>query len=163
MSLSKDEPSLHGRASRSLFRTVVTKVTTTNEKSSHGLVSLSKQVRPRTPQGQSDGISSDGDVPISKLFSHHVEVRGGSGLQPKPPTNGTRKRKAPMHPFVRSKPRNPIDVIETCKRFKTIQTKSIKRRIKQEVTTDYEDDPSGSSGAEIKGDSDYELPTDVNE
>ena len=163
VSLSKDEPSLHGRASRSLFRTVVTKVTTTNEKSSHGLVSLSKQVRPRTPQGQSDGISSDGDVPISKLFSHHVEVRGGSGLQPKPPTNGTRKRKAPMHPFVRSKPRNPIDVIETCKRFKTIQTKSIKRRIKQEVTTDYEDDPSGSSGAEIKGDSDYELPTDVNE
>ena len=162
-SLTKDDPSLHARRSRSLFHTSLTKVTTTNEKSSHGLVSLSKEVRPRTPQVQSDGISSDGDVPLSKLFVHHPEDPRTSGLLPKPPTNAPKKRKAPMHPFVPPKPSNPLDVIQTCKRFKTIQSKSIKRRIKQEPTTDYEDDPSGSSGAEIKGDSDYELPTDVNE
>ena len=68
-----------------------------------------------------------------------------------------------MHPFAHARPSNPLDVIDTCKRFKTIQTTSIKRRIKEEAISDYEDDSSGTSGVEIKGDSDYELPTDVNE
>ena len=168
-SFTKEQPSLHGGASRSLFGTSPTRVTTTNLKSSHGLVSLSKQVRPLTPQVQSDGISSDGNVPLSKLFIHHPKVHEGNTLRPRPPTNALKKRKAPMHPFARAphrsrmQARNPFDVIETCKRFKTIQTTSIKRRIKQEDTSNYEDDPSGSSGAEIKGDSDYELPTDINE
>ena len=68
-----------------------------------------------------------------------------------------------MLPFLPSKPRNPLDAEETAAKFRIIQSRNIKRRIKKEVTSDCEDDPTGSSGAEIQGDSDYELPTDVNE
>ena len=45
----------------------------------------------------------------------------------------------------------------------TIKTSRLKASIKQEVTSDREDDPMGTSGAEVEGDSDWELPTDVNE
>jgi predicted NBD/HSP70 family sugar kinase len=61
------------------------------------------------------------------------------------------------------KPRNPLDVIDTCKRYKCFETTSNQPAIKQEDTSNHEDDPSGSSGAEVKGDSDDELPTDKNE
>ena len=37
------------------------------------------------------------------------------------------------------------------------------KKIKQEFTSDFEDDPEGSSGAEVKGNSDYKLPTDIAE
>ena len=89
-------------------------------------------------------------------------VQDGNAVRPKPPTTATKKRKVPMHPFAPTPHRNLLDEIKTCKRFKTIQSTFSKRSIKQEPTSNSEDDPSGSSGAEIKGDSNYELPTDDN-
>jgi Protein of unknown function (DUF 659)/hAT family C-terminal dimerisation region len=191
-SFSKEQPSLHGLASRSLFGTSPRKVTTTNLKSSHGLVSLSKQRRPRSPQVQSDSFSSDGNLPLCKVFVHHsgipprhilssskakvlqkpkletTEVNVGNTSRPRPLANATKKRKSPMHPFASTplrnhmQSRNPLDVIGTSKRFKIIQTITNKRRIKEEDTFNSGDDPSGSSGAEVKGDSDYKVPTHIN-
>ena len=189
ISYTQEQPSLHGLASRSLFGTSPTKVITTNLKSSHGLVSLSKERRPRTSQVGSDEFSSDGNLPLCKIFKHHsgipprhisssskekvvrkpklktTEVNVDKTSRPTPLANATKKRKAPMHPFARVPlrtnmlSRNPLDVIETCKKFKTIQTTSTMRRIKQEDSSNSKDDPSESSGAEVKGDSDYILST----
>lgn len=190
----KEQSCSHGGTSRSLFGTSMGKVMKGNLKSSQGLVSLSKQMRPQTPQALSDGVSSDGNLPLSTVFKNHsgipprhillaskanvmakvksetMDVKVGAmepTVAPKPPSST--KRKAPMHPFARipqnnlMQAKNPLDVIETCKRFKTIQTSSNLQRVRKEATSNSEDDPSGSSGAEVKGDSDYELPTDATE
>jgi hypothetical protein len=73
------------------------------------------------------------------------------------------KRKNPMLPFVRDKPKNPLEATQIAGKFKIIHSKGHKRRIKQEVTSDCEDDPMDSSGAEVKGDSDYALSTEADE
>ena len=75
----------------------------------------------------------------------------------------TKKRKLSIHPFAPSPSRNPLDAVQTWKKFKSIRLPSNKQKIKQEFTSDFEDDPEGSSGAEVKGDSDYKLPTNVAE
>ena len=115
------------------------------------------------PKVQFDGISSDADVPLSKLFIHNPKVHDASASRPKPPTEATKKRKLFMRPFAPSPPRNPFDGVQTWKIFKSIRSPSNKQKIKQEFTSDIEDDPKGSSGAEVKGDSDYKPPTDVAE
>ena len=68
--ISTKQPFFKGTASRSLFRSAPTLVTTTKPTSSNGLLSLSKQVGLQIPKVESDGISSDVDVPLSKLFIH---------------------------------------------------------------------------------------------
>ena len=90
-------------------------------------------------------------------------------LDPKHCPKDTKKRKAPMQPFSRS-PRNKglpaktsLDVFGACKRFKTIPSTSTKAKFKDADAFKSEEDPSGTSGAEVKGDSDYELPTDIND
>ena len=115
------------------------------------------------PKVQSEGVSSDADVPLSKLFIHNPKVHDASASRPKPPTEATKKRKLSMRPFAPLPPRNPLDAVQTWKKFKSIRSPSNKQKIKQEFTSDSEDDPEGSSGAEVKGDSDYELPTDIAE
>ena len=189
----KEQAPLHGGASRPLFGSSPKDVTRTNLKSSHGLVSLSKQVRPRAAEAESDNVSSDGNFPLSTLFKNHSGIpphhnlssckaktalhikietavgNGPSAVGPTHPTEPILKRKAVMQPFALSPhqnplhARNPLDAIEYCKRFKTIHSTTIKRRIKVEDASNDEDGPSGPSGAEVKGDSDYELPTDINE
>ena len=152
-----------GTASRSLFRSAPPLVTTTKPTSSNGLLSLSKQVGLQIPKVESDNISSDANVPLSKLFIHNPKVHDRSASRPKPPTEVTKKRKLSMRPFAPSPPRNPLDAVQTWKKFKSIQSPSNKQKIKQEFASDSEDDPEGSSGVEVKGDSDYELLTDVTE
>ena len=66
-------------------------------------------------------------------------------------------------PCIHLPPRNPFDGVQTWKKFKSIRLPLNKQKIKQEFTSDFEDDPEGSSGAEVKGDNDYELPMDVSE
>ena len=160
---STKQPFFKGTASRSLFRSAPLLVTTTKSTSSNGVLSLSKQVGLQIPEVQSDGISSDADVPLSKLFIHNPKVHDRSASQPKPPTEATKKRKLSMRPFAPLPPRNPLDAVQTWKKFKSIRSPSNKQKIKQEFTSDSEYDPEGSSGAEVKGDSDYELPIDVAE
>ena len=158
---STKQPFFKGTASRSLFRSVPTLVTTTKPTSSNGLLSLSKQVGLQIPKVESDGISSDANVPLSKLFIHNPKVHDGSASRPKPPMEATKKRKLSMCLFALLPPWNPLDAVQTWKKFKSIPSPSNKQKIKQEFTSDFEDDPSGSSGADVKGDSDYELPMDV--
>lgn len=160
-SATTDEPALPAVASRSQFQKCDLEVPTVMEKSSKGLVSLSNQVRPRTVRTNSGGISSDSDVPLLQLG--YKNLPGGSRLRKKEPPRVMTKRKAPMLPFLHDKPKNPLDAIENAGKFKIIHLGSHKRRIKQEVSSDFEDDPTGSSGAEVKGDSDYTIPTDVDE
>ena len=160
---STKQPFFKGTASRSLFRSAPPLVTTTKPTSSNGVLSLSKQVGLQIPKVQSEGVSSDADVPLSKLFIHNPKVHDGSASRPKPPTEATKKRKLSMRPFAPSPPRNPLDAVQTWKKFKSIRSPSNKQKIKQEFTSDSEDDPEGSSGAEVKGDSDYKLPTDIAE
>ena len=160
---STNQPFFKGTTSRSLFRSAPTLVTTTKPTSSNGLLSLSKQVGLQIPKVESDDIPSDADVPLSKLFIHNLKVHDGSASRPKPPTEATKKCKLSMRPFAPSPPRNPLDAVQTWKKFKSIRSPSNKQKIKQEFTSDFEDDPLGSSGAEVKGDSDYELPTNVAE
>ena len=160
---STKQPCFKGTASRSLFRSAPPLVTTTKSTSSNGVLFLSKQVELQIPKVQSEGVSSDADVPLSKLFIHNPKVHDGSASRPKPPTEATKKRKLSMHPFTPSPPRNPLDVVQTWKKFKSIRSPSNKQKIKQEFASDSEDDPEGSSGAEVKGENDYELPTDVAE
>ena len=100
-------------ASRSLFRSAPTLVTTTKPTFSNGLLSLSKQVELQIPKVESDGISSDADIPLSKLFIHNPKVHDGSASRPKPPTETTKKRKLSIRPFVPSPPRNPLDAVQT--------------------------------------------------
>ena len=158
---STKQPFFKGTTSRSLFQSAPLLVITTKPTSSYGLLSLSKQVGLQIPKVQSNDISSDADVPLSKLFIHNPKVHDGSASQPKPPTEASKKRKLSMRPFAPSPPRNPLDAVQTWKKFKSIRSPSNKQKIKQEFISDFEDDPEGSSGAEVKGDSDYELPTDV--
>ena len=160
---SMKQPFFKGTASLSLFRSALTLATTTKPTSSNGLLSLSKQVGLQIPKVESDGISSDADVPLSKLFIHNLKVHDGSASRPKPPTEATKKRKLSMRPFAPLLLWNPLDVVQTWKKFKSIRSPSNKQKIKQEFTSNFEDDPSGSSGAEVKEDSNYELPTDVAE
>ena len=75
---SSKQPFFKGTASRSLFRSAPTLVTTTKPTSSNGLLSLSKQVGLQIPKVESDGISSDADIPLSKLFIHNPKVHDGS-------------------------------------------------------------------------------------
>ena len=150
-----------GTALRSLFRSAPPLVTATKPTSSNGLLSLSKQVGLQIPKVQSDGISSDAHVPLSKLFIHNPKVHDASASRSKPPTEATKKRKLSMRPFAPSPPWNLLDAVQTWKKFKSIRSPSNKQKIKQEFTSDFEDDPEGSSGAEVKRDSAYELPTDV--
>ena len=160
---STKQPCFKGTASRSLFRSAPPLVTTTKPTSSNGVLSLSKQVGLQIPKVQSEGVSSDADVPLSKLFIHNPKVHDGSASRPKPPMEATKKRKLSMRPFAPSPPRNPLDAVQSWKKFKSIRSPSNKQKIKQEFTSDSENDPEGSSGAEVKGDSDYELPTDIAE
>ena len=162
-STSTKQPFFKGTALRSLFRSAPPLVTATKPTSSNGLLSLSKQVGLQIPKVQSDGISSDADVPLSKLFIHNPKVHDANASRPKPPTEATKKCKLSMRPFIPSLSRNPLDGVQTWKKFKSIRSPSNKQKIKQEFTSDFEDDPEGSSGAEVKGDNDYELPTDVAE
>ena len=190
---SQKEPSPSQKgALRSLFGGSCTKETKTTLKSSHGLVSLSKETRSAVPEAEPDEASSDGNLPLFKLFKNHSGVpprhvktsskapivpRNNLGcakvniptLDPKHPPKDTKKRKAPMQPFSLS-PRNkglpaktPLDALGNWKRFKTIPSTSTKARIKDADAFKSEEDLSGTSGAEVKGDSDYELPTDINE
>ena len=92
---STKQPFFKGIASRSLFRSAPPLVTTTKPTSSNGVLSLSKQVGLQIPKVQSDGVSSDADVPLSKLFIHNPKVHDASASQPKPPTEATKKRKLP--------------------------------------------------------------------
>ena len=160
---STKQPFFKGTASRFLFRSAPPLVTTTKPTSSNGVMSLSKQVGLQIPKVQSEGVSSDADVPLSKLFIHNPKVHDGSASRPQPPTKATKKRKLSMRQFVPSPPWNPLDAVQTWKKFKSIRSPSNKQKIKQEFTSNSEDDPEGSSGAEVKGDSDYELHTDVAE
>ena len=160
---STKQPFFKGTALRSLFRSAPPLVTATKPTSSNGLLSLSKQVGLQIPKVESNGISSNADVPLSRLFIRNPKVHDGSASRPKPPTEATKKRKISMRPFAPSPPRNPLDAVQTWKKFKSIRSPSNKQKIKQEFTSNFEDDPEGSSGAEVKGDSDYELPTDVAE
>ena len=160
---STKQPFFKGTVLRSLFRSAPPLVTTTKPTSSNGVLSLSKQVGLQIPKVQSEGVSSDADVPLSKLFIHNPKVHDGSASRPKPSTEATKKRKLSMRPFALSPPWNPLDAVQSWKKFKSIRSPSNKQKIKQEFTSDSEDDPEGSSGAEVKGDSDYELPTDIAE
>ena len=161
--ISTKQPFFKGTASRFLFQSAPPLITTTKPTSSNGVLSLSKQVGLQIPKVQSDGVSSDADVPLSKFFIHNPKVHDGSASRPKPPTEATKKRKLSMRPFAPSPPWNPFDVVQTWKKFKSIRSPSNKQKTKQEFTSDSEDDPEGSSGADVKEDSDYELPTDVAE
>ena len=106
-STSTKQPFFKGTTSRSLFRSAPILVTTTKPTSSNGLLSLSKQVELQIPKVQSEGISNDADVPLSKLFIHNPKVHDGSASRPKPPTEATKKHKLSMRPFAPSPPRNP--------------------------------------------------------
>ena len=158
---STKQPFFKGIASRSLFRSAPTLVTATKPTSSNGLLSLSQQMGLQIPKVQSDGISSDADVPLSKLFIHNPKVHDASASRPKPPTEATKKRKLSMHPFTPSPPWNPLDAVQTWKKFKSIRSPSNKQKIKLDFTSNFEDDSEGSSGAKVKEDNDYELPTDI--
>ena len=57
------------------------------------------------------GVSSDADVPLSKLFIHNPKVHDGSASRPKPPTEATKKRKLSMRPFAPSPPWNLLDAV----------------------------------------------------
>ena len=117
---STKQPFFKGTTSRFLFRSAPTLVTTTKPTSSNGLMSLSKQVGLQIPKVESDGISSDADVPLSKLFIHNPKVHDGSASRPKPSTEATKKRKLSMRPFAPSPPRNALDAVQTWKKFKSI-------------------------------------------
>ena len=188
-----EQTSLLGGASRSLFGSSCAKETRTALKSSHGLVSLSKHIRPRLPQGQSDDASSDGNLPLSTVFRNHsgipprhaktfhkakvaptiklerAEVNIPTALGPIHPPKEIRKRKAPMQPFSLSPPekgmptKTPLDDIDNSKRFKTISSMSTRARFKDKDASISEDEPSATSGAEVKGDSDYKLPTGISD
>jgi len=167
-SSSQEQPllsQLSGGASQSLFGTATTKVPVSGLKSSLALVSLSKEMKGGGREVETDRHSSDWDVPLAKLFQHQLGVEAGNTSKTKPPTECSKKRKAstPMLPFARGPAKTPLDAVEMAKKFITIPRKVSKRKIKEESSTDGEDDLSGSSGAEVKNDSDYELPTDINE
>ena len=117
---STKQPFFKGTSSWSLFRSAPPLVTTTKPTSSNGLLSLSKQVGLQIPKIESDGISSDADVPLSKLFIHNPKVHDGSASRPKPPIEATKKCKLSMRPFAPSPPRNPLDAVQTWKKFKSI-------------------------------------------
>ena len=66
-------PSYKG-ALRSLFGGSCTKETKTTLKSSHGLVSLSKETRPSLPEAQPEEASSDANELLSSIFRKHSGV-----------------------------------------------------------------------------------------
>ena len=160
VSLTNDQGALLGNAPRCLFQTRAIEVPKIREKSSLGLVSLSKELRARTQLTKDDGKSSDSDIPFHRLG--FKKGAGGAGLRDQEPPKVTRKRKTPMLPFLSETPKNPLDAIDHAPKFKVVHSNH-KRRIKKEVTSDCEDDPMESSGAEVKGDSDYALSTDPDE
>ena len=83
---STKQPFLKDTTSQSLFRSAPPVVTTTKPTSSNSVLSLSKQVGLQIPKVESDGVSSDVDVPLSKLFIHNPKVHDGSASRPKPST-----------------------------------------------------------------------------
>ena len=117
---STKQPFFKGTASRSLFQSAPPLVTATKPTSSNALLSLSKQVGLQISKVQSNGISSDADVPLSKLFIRNPKVHDRSASRPKPPTEATKKCELSMRPFAPSPPRNPLDAVQTWKKFKSI-------------------------------------------
>ena len=75
---STKQPFFKGAVSQSLFQSAPSLVTTTKSTSSNGMLSLSKQVGLQIPKVQSEGVSSDANVPLSKLFIHNPKVHDGS-------------------------------------------------------------------------------------
>ena len=117
---STKQPFFKGTTSRSLFRSAPPLVTATKSTSSNALLSLSKQVGLQILKVQSNGISSDADVPLSKFFIRNPKVHERSASRPKPPTEATKKRKLSMRPFAPSPPWNPLHAVQTWKKFKRI-------------------------------------------
>lgn len=156
----KDKQPLSDNASRSLFQFSPIEVPKVMEKSSHALLSFSKEMRARTQRTKEDGKSSDSDnVPLAK-WQERLKGDGGARLQAKEAPHVLGKRKTPMLPFYHDKVKNPLDTIEQHGKFKSVhpsRSKVLKRKIKQEY------DPTESSGAEVPGDSDWALPTDNDE
>ncbi|HEY5235584.1 MAG TPA: hypothetical protein VIJ14_05360, partial [Rhabdochlamydiaceae bacterium] len=155
-SITKDKGQLPGNASRSLFQFGAVEAPKVKEKSSQGLLILSKEKVAQMNRTKDDGKSSDSDnVPLDRWKCR--KGAGGAALRAKEAPNVLSKRKSPMLPFYHNKPKNPLEAIEQHEKFKKIHSsgnKLLKRRIKQE------DDPTESSGAEVPDDSDYALPTD---
>jgi len=150
-SCSKDQLSLPSATPRALFEPSTVRVTTTMEKSSKGLVQLSR--------AKYGGISSDSDVPLGKYLKNANVPRSATGLLHTLGSSKSRKRKSATVPSsVPKKPKIPVDLPEfgIWHKYGNIQSTENKPKIKQEVPSDYEYDPTGSSGAEVKGDSDYE-------
>ena len=162
-------------ASRTLFGTAKTRVPVGGFEPSARLVALSKKIKDdakaaevadkankrmvRARQVDPDIISSDEGVPIGQLFGPKLAVGIPDAFPEKPPTRSKFKRKAEeaVLPFNPGKPKTPLDVLNEPKKFMSLPKKKSMWRVKKEHETDDEDDPSGPSGAEVKGDSDYEL------
>jgi hypothetical protein len=170
-SSSKDQPSLPVVAPRALFPPPTTRVSRTMEKSSLGLVGLSREMRPPTSQAKANGIYSDSDVPLATLLKRSKVPRSGSKPQSAQAIAKYCKRKT--EEFSRSssespkkelKPRQAVKLPEFGKKKKWNKFGNVpmkKLKIKQEFPSDGEHDPTGSSGAEVKGDSDYEQSSDT--
>jgi hypothetical protein len=159
VAITEDKGPLSGNARQSLFQFSAIEAPKVKEKSSQGLLILSKEKVARMNGTKDDGKSSDSDnVPLANLGLR--KGAGGAWLRAKEAPNVPSKRKSPMLPFHREKPKNPLEAPEQHERFKLLHpsvNKLLKRRIKQE------DDPTESSGAEVPDDSDYALPTDADE
>ncbi len=157
-SSSKDQLPLPCATPRALFQPSTAKVTPTLEKSSIGLVSLSR--------AKYGSISSDSDVPLGRYLKNANIPRTATGLQHGLGTSKSHKRKSGTVPNVPpKKPKIPVNLPEfdTWHKYGNIQCPENKPKIKQEVPSDYEYDPTGSSGAEVKGDSDYEQSSGPDE
>ena len=160
---STKQPFFKGTASRSLFRSAPPLVTTTKPTSSNGVLSLSKQVGLQIPRVQSEGVSSDADVPLSKLFIHNPKVHDGSASRPKPPMEATKKCKLSCVHLPLCHLGTPLMQSKLGRNSKAFDHRQTNKKSSKNSHPILKMIRKGSSGAEVKGDSDYELPTDVAE
>ena len=172
-------------ASRSLFDNSKTPTSTVPLTSSTGLVSLSKALHKRIGESDVDSESDGNlPLAVAIVRKHSgvpprhnhrsmekrmdTEIAGGqkhlvSNVENIGSTaDGNRKRKRPMQPFAISLPKpgirakNPLEASAPMRKMKTIQSTFKKTKGSQFYFSDDESgDPEESSGAEVKGDSDY--------
>ena len=163
-------------ASRTLFGTTKTRVPVGGFESSARLVALSKKMKEdakaaeiaeksnkrlaRIRQVDPDILSSDEGVPIGQLFGPKLSVGKPDAFPDLPPARAMFKRKAEesVLPFNPGKPKTPLNVVNAPQKFMNpFVKKKTTGKVKKVLISDDDEDSSGPSGAEVKGDSDYVL------